>query len=68
MAQDTAEQIRESSPKKSPYRGQKSTHYHVLRGSGCGWMGAFGGANLAALVTESPILLIGEHGTLNRWF
>lgn len=63
MAKVTEQQTQESSPKKSPYRGLKKTHYHVLRALGIvGWQ-HLEAPILAALVTESPILLIGEHGT-----
>ena len=64
MAQDTAEQSkRNTGSKRSPYRGQKAIHYNVLRALGVvGWE-HLEGPILAALVTESPILLIGEHGT-----
>ena len=47
----------------SPYRGQKVVHYNVMRALGVvGWE-HLEAPILAALVTESPILLIGEHGT-----
>ncbi len=64
MAQDTTEHSkRRSGTKKSPYRGQKTIHHNVLRALGVvGWE-HLEGPILAALVTESPILLIGEHGT-----
>ena len=64
MAQDTAAQNKSNSgSKRSPYRGQKTIHYNVLRALGVvGWE-HLEGPILAALVTESPILLIGEHGT-----
>ena len=52
-----------NSSKSSPYRGQEVIHYNVLRALGVvGWE-HLEGPILAALVTEAPILLIGEHGT-----
>ena len=63
MAQDTVEATELSRPKRSPYRGQKVVHYHILRALGVvGWE-HLEAPILAALVTESPILLIGGHGT-----
>lgn len=64
MAQDTAKQSeRKSGSNRSPYRGVKPNHYNVLRALGVvGWE-HLEGPILAALVTECPILLIGEHGT-----
>ena len=64
MAQDTAKQSgRKSEVSRSPYRGVKPNHYNVLRALGVvGWE-HLEGPILAALVTECPILLIGEHGT-----
>ena len=64
MAQDTAEQLeKKSRANRSPFRGTKPQHYNVLRALGVvGWE-HLEGPILAALVTECPILLIGEHGT-----
>ena len=63
MAQDTVEATELSRPKRSPYRGHKVVHYHILRALGVvGWE-HLEAPILAALVTEAPILLIGGHGT-----
>jgi MoxR-like ATPase len=49
--------------KQSSRKRSQSNHYHVLKSLGVVGWDHLEGPILAALVSETPILLIGEHGT-----